>query len=51
VLVAAFLAGGFYESTYSLLAAAVWLGNFKQTQNLGSAQSSSASRRPSRRHS
>jgi len=26
VLVAAFLAGGFYESTYSLLAAAVWLG-------------------------
>lgn len=26
MLVAAFLAGGFYESTYSLLAAAVWLG-------------------------
>ncbi|MEX0675138.1 MAG: O-antigen ligase family protein [Gaiellaceae bacterium] len=26
VLIAAFLAGGFYESTYSLLAAAVWLG-------------------------
>ncbi|MEX2211730.1 MAG: O-antigen ligase family protein [Gaiellaceae bacterium] len=26
VLAAAFLAGGFYESTYSLLAAAVWLG-------------------------
>ncbi|HXH88730.1 MAG TPA: O-antigen ligase family protein [Gaiellaceae bacterium] len=25
-LVASFLAGGFYESTYSLLAAAVWLG-------------------------
>lgn len=26
VLVAAFLAGGYYESTYSLLAAAAWLG-------------------------
>ena len=26
MLAAAFLAGGFYESTYSLLAAAVWLG-------------------------
>jgi hypothetical protein len=26
VLVPALLAGGFYESTYSLLAAAVWLG-------------------------